>query len=116
MYNPQQPQDFTVVIRFSNPHADPSMWTNDFTLTRTAYAPSFEFIGSIDFELTNLRMGPNQTVLMELIDARWSLSPQKGREQWDVVEAEVRNERKIGRNEPCPCGSGKKYKHCHGRD
>ena len=22
--------------------------------------------------------------------------------------------RKIGRNEPCPCGSGKKYKHCHG--
>ncbi|PJG82952.1 preprotein translocase subunit SecA [Caviibacterium pharyngocola] len=24
------------------------------------------------------------------------------------------SERKIGRNEPCPCGSGKKYKHCHG--
>jgi preprotein translocase subunit SecA len=22
---------------------------------------------------------------------------------------------KIGRNQPCPCGSGKKYKHCHGR-
>ncbi len=27
----------------------------------------------------------------------------------------VRPERKIGRNEPCPCGSGKKYKQCHGR-
>ncbi|WP_446941324.1 preprotein translocase subunit SecA [Pseudomonas aeruginosa] len=27
----------------------------------------------------------------------------------------VRNEQKIGRNEPCPCGSGKKYKHCHGQ-
>jgi preprotein translocase subunit SecA len=26
----------------------------------------------------------------------------------------VRVERKIGRNEPCPCGSGKKYKNCHG--
>jgi preprotein translocase subunit SecA len=26
----------------------------------------------------------------------------------------VRNDRKVGRNEPCPCGSGKKYKHCHG--
>ncbi len=26
-----------------------------------------------------------------------------------------RTGRKIGRNEPCPCGSGKKYKHCHGR-
>ena len=22
---------------------------------------------------------------------------------------------KVGRNEPCPCGSGKKYKQCHGR-
>ncbi|TDJ22906.1 MAG: preprotein translocase subunit SecA [Gammaproteobacteria bacterium] len=27
----------------------------------------------------------------------------------------VRRERKVGRNESCPCGSGKKYKHCHGR-
>ncbi len=27
----------------------------------------------------------------------------------------VRGERKIGRNEPCPCGSGRKFKHCHGR-
>ena len=26
----------------------------------------------------------------------------------------VRQDRKVGRNEPCPCGSGKKYKHCHG--
>ncbi|MEO6263536.1 MAG: SEC-C metal-binding domain-containing protein, partial [Luteimonas sp.] len=22
---------------------------------------------------------------------------------------------KVGRNDPCPCGSGKKYKHCHGQ-
>ena len=27
----------------------------------------------------------------------------------------VRAGKKVGRNEPCPCGSGKKYKHCHGR-
>ena len=27
----------------------------------------------------------------------------------------VRVEQKIGRNDPCPCGSGKKYKNCHGR-
>ncbi len=27
----------------------------------------------------------------------------------------VREGEKVGRNEPCPCGSGKKYKHCHGR-
>jgi preprotein translocase subunit SecA len=27
----------------------------------------------------------------------------------------MRDGRKVGRNEPCPCGSGKKYKHCHGQ-
>ncbi len=27
----------------------------------------------------------------------------------------VRNQPKVGRNEPCPCGSGKKYKQCHGK-
>jgi len=29
--------------------------------------------------------------------------------------AEQSGERKVGRNDPCPCGSGKKYKQCHGR-
>jgi preprotein translocase subunit SecA len=28
----------------------------------------------------------------------------------------VRAEVKIGRNDPCPCGSGKKFKHCHGKE
>ncbi len=32
-----------------------------------------------------------------------------------AVAAPARSEPKIGRNEPCPCGSGKKYKHCHGQ-
>ncbi len=27
----------------------------------------------------------------------------------------VRTMRKVGRNDPCPCGSGRKYKHCHGK-
>jgi preprotein translocase subunit SecA len=31
-----------------------------------------------------------------------------------VVAPFVRSDRKVGRNEPCPCGSGKKFKHCHG--
>jgi len=30
-------------------------------------------------------------------------------------ETYVRQGRKLGRNEPCPCGSGNKYKHCHGK-
>ncbi|MCK7531566.1 MAG: SEC-C domain-containing protein [Marinilabiliales bacterium] len=27
----------------------------------------------------------------------------------------MRVDKKVGRNDPCPCGSGKKYKHCHGQ-
>jgi len=33
----------------------------------------------------------------------------------DAEKPFVREGRKVGRNEPCPCGSGKKYKQCHGR-
>ena len=50
--------------------------------------------------------------------------------QWDAIFTEeerkalykeqkesgtIRKPKKIGRNDPCPCGSGKKYKHCCGR-
>ncbi|MDX1454451.1 MAG: preprotein translocase subunit SecA [Gammaproteobacteria bacterium] len=31
------------------------------------------------------------------------------------VQPIKRSTEKVGRNEPCPCGSGKKYKHCHGK-
>ena len=41
----------------------------------------------------------------------------EGADVEDVVQATepVRNEQKLGRNELCYCGSGKKYKHCHGQ-
>ncbi|MBN0977518.1 MULTISPECIES: preprotein translocase subunit SecA [Pseudomonas] len=43
-------------------------------------------------------------------------SPEVLGEEVDVAlaQAPVRNEQKLGRNEPCWCGSGKKFKHCHG--
>jgi len=31
------------------------------------------------------------------------------------AETVRRDQEKIGRNDPCPCGSGQKYKKCHGR-
>ncbi len=34
----------------------------------------------------------------------------------DAVSSPIHNGEKIGRNDPCPCGSGKKYKHCCGKD
>ncbi|MCP3894297.1 MAG: preprotein translocase subunit SecA [Bacteroides sp.] len=45
---------------------------------------------------------------------------QQAAAQQDTREAvkrePVRAEKTVGRNDPCPCGSGKKYKNCHGRD
>jgi preprotein translocase subunit SecA len=33
-----------------------------------------------------------------------------------VRQDPVRVGPKVGRNDPCPCGSGKKFKQCHGKD
>ena len=40
----------------------------------------------------------------------------EGRGGDGTVKKQPRKVQKIGRNDPCPCGSGKKYKHCCGRD
>ncbi|MBM3436738.1 MAG: hypothetical protein FJY07_11040, partial [Bacteroidetes bacterium] len=32
------------------------------------------------------------------------------------VTQPVKREKKVGRNDQCPCGSGKKYKNCHGKE
>jgi preprotein translocase subunit SecA len=44
--------------------------------------------------------------------------PQKARTSGDGAKTEPikRDKPKVGRNDPCPCGSGKKYKKCHGKD
>lgn len=36
-------------------------------------------------------------------------------DQSDALQPYVRGGQKVGRNDPCPCGSGKKYKQCHGK-
>ena len=40
--------------------------------------------------------------------------PQKTKDGRSQIHQPVRVEKKVGRNDPCPCGSGKKYKNCHG--
>jgi preprotein translocase subunit SecA len=42
-------------------------------------------------------------------------NPGQGPKKEEHVQP-VRVEKKVGRNEPCPCGSGKKYKNCHGKE
>jgi preprotein translocase subunit SecA len=41
--------------------------------------------------------------------------PQRPGQPAERVAPYVREQPKVGRNQPCPCGSGKKFKHCHGR-
>ena len=48
-------------------------------------------------------------------DVKASGSNSAARKDPTAKEAPVTVAEKVGRNEPCPCGSGKKYKHCHGR-
>jgi len=56
---------------------------------------------------------PDQAIRMEHANA---LNPlDTNQESEDAAQPFVRKERKIGRNEPCWCGSGKKFKQCHGK-
>jgi hypothetical protein len=59
-------------------------------------------------ETANAIIKPTQVVI-EAFDA--ALSGRRPGEQQGTVVAAAK---KVGRNEPCPCGSGKKYKKCHG--
>ncbi|MEP7321696.1 MAG: preprotein translocase subunit SecA [Saprospiraceae bacterium] len=56
---------------------------------------------------TNRRDDPEQT-------RKRAAMQSAGREEAPKVETIRRSDPKIGRNDPCPCGSGKKYKQCHG--
>jgi preprotein translocase subunit SecA len=47
-------------------------------------------------------------------DATQSSGPIGGADR-DRKTEPVRVDKKVGRNDPCPCGSGKKYKNCHGQ-
>ncbi|MFO7872955.1 MAG: preprotein translocase subunit SecA [Bacteroidales bacterium] len=53
-----------------------------------------------------------RTDMSKLQTGRSDLPGGKGAQQ---KAQPVRVDKKVGRNEPCPCGSGKKYKHCHGK-
>ncbi len=45
----------------------------------------------------------------------WEMSGSNSMQQMPIQQPYVREQPKVGRNDPCPCGSGKKYKKCCGR-
>jgi preprotein translocase subunit SecA len=56
------------------------------------------------------------TDMSRLKTSRDEQLPTGNRTQSEEKVQPVRVEKKVGRNDPCPCGSGKKYKQCHGKD
>lgn len=70
-------------------------------------------IGAIEFEVTRLFMKAEirQNVQREQVAQG---QPEQPEEEQRQKQAPVHVE-KVGRNDPCPCGSGKKYKNCHGK-
>ncbi len=59
----------------------------------------------------------NQDLLSHLISTVHLLLKPAREQQMQAIETKTRHEQgqKISRNSPCFCGSGKKYKHCHGK-
>jgi len=51
----------------------------------------------------------------EKMQLEMKLASAASEQESEAEETFTREERKVGRNEPCPCGSGKKYKQCHGK-
>ena len=58
---------------------------------------------------------PRKSDLTNLRESREDMSF-ASRTQEPQKPQPVKVEKKVGRNDPCPCGSGKKYKHCHGKE
>ena len=61
----------------------------------------------------SLLAGLRETVTMVL--SHVEIRQPEAEEAAEASAPRAMPQRKVTRNEPCPCGSGKKYKHCHGR-
>ncbi len=88
----------------------------------------YDMFGSLMYRLSNdvceklFRVQPASDEDIERLERRrraeqqqMVLSRGEAEEAEEKKKPVRRQEKKIGRNDPCPCGSGKKYKKCHGR-
>ena len=66
-------------------------------------------------EIEELQRAHQAELERQLEAHRRSLSESEQEKSGQKSGTVRRKEEKVGRNQPCPCGSGKKFKHCHGR-
>jgi SEC-C motif-containing protein len=93
--------------------SEQSTW-NGLTIVRTEKGGEGDSEGVVEFEADYTRHGLrdkyHETASFKKVDGKWLY------ETGEVLTQTIKREgRKVGRNEPCPCGSGKKYKQCCGR-
>ncbi|MFY8329550.1 preprotein translocase subunit SecA [Vagococcus carniphilus] len=83
------------------------------------YQMFLDMVGAIEYEATRLFMKAEirQNVQREQVAQGEAVKPteEQGTVSSDDKKRPVKVENKVGRNDPCPCGSGKKYKNCHGK-
>lgn len=71
-----------------------------------------EMIASINDDVTRYILRAQIRDNMQRIQVAKPMSTSSGKEE---TKRKPRTTSKVGRNDPCPCGSGKKYKNCHGK-
>ncbi|MFT7339296.1 MAG: preprotein translocase subunit SecA, partial [Marinobacter maritimus] len=69
----------------------------------------------LEQELAKARLRHDETSATAQSEAERAGNSGGGDSRQTMPETFVRQERKVGRNEPCPCGSGKKFKQCCGK-
>jgi preprotein translocase subunit SecA len=70
-------------------------------------------LDTINIEMVKALCRVNLEPAKEDPNNRPAVSTKKPKKPVPVIQ-QLRKAKKVGRNDPCPCGSGKKFKHCHG--
>jgi len=72
-------------------------------------------IGAIEYDVTRLFMKAEIRQNVQREQVAQGEAEQTNTENTNGAKKRPVNVKKVGRNDPCPCGSGKKYKNCHGK-
>jgi hypothetical protein len=125
--NPAAPIESTFKELVERFNADPVLFMGFLDGIQTSLVESFSLENIDDGSKLSILVNPEALYLNMLIAEAEYLHTLP---QWDSVLSEAKraaitkvykktktivNNNKTGRNDPCPCGSGKKYKHCCGR-
>ncbi|MEY2829895.1 MAG: hypothetical protein RIQ33_1753 [Bacteroidota bacterium] len=88
----------------------------DKKLIALSFAGSFDDLLNLEFDLDTSKREVKSTETLNDEIRSWIMSDDEEDDDWIEDIESIFSSPKIGRNDPCPCGSGKKYKKCCGTD